>query len=122
MTDPVARARFHDGRCAQRRSPRRTTNAQCNDGDPCTTDIRTAGDCSYTPSCAVCGNGSVEAGEDCDDGGESATCDADCSFVTCLDDWTADPATVWAVYPARRHRSAKLRAFLAFLENELTVS
>ncbi|HJL27901.1 MAG TPA: hypothetical protein RMI62_02330, partial [Polyangiaceae bacterium LLY-WYZ-15_(1-7)] len=32
-----------------------------------------------------CGNGVVEAGEDCDDGGESATCDADCTAVMCGD-------------------------------------
>jgi len=32
-----------------------------------------------------CGNGTIDAGEECDDGGESATCDADCTFVECGD-------------------------------------
>ncbi|MBU2260293.1 DUF4215 domain-containing protein, partial [Patescibacteria group bacterium] len=36
----------------------------------------------------VCPNGVVEAGEDCDDNGESETCDADCSFATCGDGTT----------------------------------
>lgn len=47
---------------------------------------------------------------------------ADGRLVTCLEHWAVDPATVWGVYPARRHRSAKLRAFLAFAENELSVA
>ncbi len=34
---------------------------------------------------AVCGNGVAEAGEDCDDGGESATCNADCTTASCGD-------------------------------------
>jgi cysteine-rich repeat protein len=32
-----------------------------------------------------CGNHVVDAGEQCDDGGESATCDSDCSIRTCGD-------------------------------------
>jgi len=36
-------------------------------------------------ACLTCGNGLVEAGEECDDLGQSATCDADCSFVVCGD-------------------------------------
>ncbi len=32
-----------------------------------------------------CGDGEVEAPETCDDGGESATCDGDCTVVECLD-------------------------------------
>ena len=35
-----------------------------------------------------CGNSTTESGEDCDHGGESATCDADCSFVSCGDNTT----------------------------------
>lgn len=34
---------------------------------------------------ATCGNGVVEAGEDCDDKGESATCNADCTPAVCGD-------------------------------------
>ena len=33
----------------------------------------------------MCGNGTVEPGEDCDDSGESATCNADCSTAMCGD-------------------------------------
>ncbi len=32
-----------------------------------------------------CGNGNVDSGEDCDDSGESATCDNDCTNVSCGD-------------------------------------
>ena len=32
-----------------------------------------------------CGNGVTDPGEDCDDMGESAMCDADCTFVSCGD-------------------------------------
>lgn len=35
----------------------------------------------------MCGNGRVQAGEWCDAGGDSATCDADCSPVDCGDGW-----------------------------------
>ena len=35
-----------------------------------------------------CGNGSVDSGEDCDTGGDSATCDADCTPPTCGDGHT----------------------------------
>ncbi len=45
-----------------------------------------SGSYELTVSCApICGNGVVDAGEDCDDGGESAACDADCTFATCGD-------------------------------------
>lgn len=36
----------------------------------------------------VCGDGTVDPGEDCDDGGESVTCDVDCTPVLCGDGWT----------------------------------
>ena len=36
------------------------------------------------PAAPVCGNGVVECGESCDDGGPSATCRADCTPVTCV--------------------------------------
>jgi cysteine-rich repeat protein len=35
--------------------------------------------------CSFCGNGTTESGEDCDDGGESATCDGDCTLASCGD-------------------------------------
>lgn len=38
-----------------------------------------------TNSSPVCGDGSVDIGEDCDDSGESASCDADCSNAICGD-------------------------------------
>ena len=37
------------------------------------------------PQAPFCGDGTINPGEDCDDGGESATCDADCTTVTCGD-------------------------------------
>lgn len=36
-------------------------------------------------SSAVCGDGRVEGPEECDDGGESAVCDADCTWASCGD-------------------------------------
>ena len=39
-------------------------------------------DCPVGP---VCGDGIVDMGEDCDDMGESATCDADCTTAACGD-------------------------------------
>ena len=33
----------------------------------------------------VCGDGVIDAGEQCDDAGESATCDDDCTFAVCGD-------------------------------------
>lgn len=39
---------------------------------------------------------------------------ADGGLVPCLEPWTAEPASVYGVYPARQHLSAKLRAFLDF--------
>ena len=44
-----------------------------------------AGSYSISLTCGVCGNGTVEPGEDCDDAGESANCDSDCSPVECGD-------------------------------------
>ncbi len=38
-----------------------------------------------TNICYVCGDGNLELGEDCDDAGESATCDIDCTDVICGD-------------------------------------
>jgi len=51
-------------------------------------EVRVHGD--LDPGCdgdvePVCGNGAVEAGEDCDTGGASATCDADCTLAACGD-------------------------------------
>ena len=34
---------------------------------------------------ATCGNGTVEAGEECDEGAETATCDGDCTLPSCGD-------------------------------------
>ena len=48
----------------------------------------TLDDITVSAASASCGNGSVDSGEDCDDGGESATCDADCSSVSCGDNTT----------------------------------
>ena len=37
------------------------------------------------PSPGECGDGIIDGGEDCDDSGESAVCDTDCTAVTCGD-------------------------------------
>ncbi len=39
----------------------------------------------YVAEIAVCGNGLVDLDEECDDEGESATCDADCTAADCGD-------------------------------------
>ena len=69
------------------------TNVDCNDGNPCTTDTCNAPNCAYAPSgaagcgpIAVCGNGLLEPGEACDDGGMvlgdgcSDTCQTESGF------------------------------------------
>lgn len=40
---------------------------------------------SISVQSAVCGNGITEPGEQCDTSGESASCDADCTYVSCGD-------------------------------------
>ncbi|MBL8943089.1 MAG: DUF4215 domain-containing protein [Myxococcales bacterium] len=40
---------------------------------------------STTSAAGVCGDGAVDDGEDCDDAGESAACDTDCTFAECGD-------------------------------------
>ena len=47
-------------------------DADCDDGDPCTQDVCTAGTCDNIPQANCCGNGICESGEDCD------TCSSDC--------------------------------------------
>ncbi len=37
---------------------------------------------------STCGDGAVDPGEECDTGGESTTCDRDCTNVVCGDAWT----------------------------------
>jgi cysteine-rich repeat protein len=63
--------------------------AECGDG---TVNTTAGEECDGGPDCddqckfaAVCGNGVIEDGEDCDDSGQSATCDVDCTFVICGD-------------------------------------
>jgi cysteine-rich repeat protein len=50
-------------------------------GDGCDDDTGSGGNCTVS----VCGNGVVAGGEACDDSGESATCDANCTAVACGD-------------------------------------
>jgi hypothetical protein len=45
----------------------------------------TSGDPTSTGADPVCGDGIVHAGEECDDTGESASCDADCTLAACGD-------------------------------------
>ena len=56
-----------------------------NDMDAMTAACDALDDGLLNGTCRQCGNSVTEAPEDCDDGGESATCDADCTNVTCGD-------------------------------------
>ncbi|HYB99864.1 MAG TPA: hypothetical protein VEC57_12105 [Candidatus Limnocylindrales bacterium] len=62
----------------------------CDDADACTTgDACSSGVCQggEDPSCAVCGDGTVDVGEECDDGDDDHApgdaCASDCSVVPC---------------------------------------
>ena len=70
----------------------RTDTEQCDDANSDNTDacvsIDTTGDGSVDTYCrtAVCGDGLIRNGvETCDDEGETATCDSDCTAVSCGD-------------------------------------
>ncbi len=59
-------------------------------GEDCDGSFACGPDEICTPACAcipapICGNGETEFGEDCDEAGESADCNADCSLATCGD-------------------------------------
>ena len=56
----------------------------CDDGADNGLPTRCAANCMGTTP-ATCGNGTIEAGEDCDTAGESATCNVDCSMAMCGD-------------------------------------
>ncbi len=55
----------------------------CDDGNPETIDRCTDGTCFFEPIVALCGNGIVEAGEECDDGNAVSGdgCENDCTFT-----------------------------------------
>ncbi|MEY4547757.1 MAG: hypothetical protein RL685_3952 [Pseudomonadota bacterium] len=64
---------------------------------PATTDLvlvvsntTTADQCGFAVEvvdlpCQICGDGVLQGEEDCDDGGESATCNSDCTLAACGD-------------------------------------
>ena len=57
----------------------------CVDGLMCAADRDCVSmDCD-TAVCISCGDGTTNGGETCDDSGESATCDVDCTAVSCGD-------------------------------------
>jgi len=60
-------------------------DADCRDQDSCTADScdTTTHQCRFTPIVPCCGNGQVEAGEQCDDGNPSAEdgCSPRCDFL-----------------------------------------
>ncbi|NQY91631.1 MAG: hypothetical protein HRT46_08225 [Deltaproteobacteria bacterium] len=56
-----------------------------NDADALEQDCDLFDNGSADNSCPACGNGVVEAGEECDDGVETATCYADCTATACAD-------------------------------------
>ena len=55
----------------------------CCGADTCSTDLCGA-DCG-DPILFYCGDGYIDTGEDCDDGGESTLCDLDCTYRICGD-------------------------------------
>ncbi len=64
-----------------------TLTAIVSDGDvDCDKTVELAVTCEGGGS--FCGDGAVDAGETCDDAGESATCDADCTAAECGDGTT----------------------------------
>lgn len=52
----------------------------CSEASDCQSGVCTSGQCVSN-----CGDGIVQKPETCDDGGESAACDADCTIVVCGD-------------------------------------
>ena len=60
---------------------------ECDDGNTIDDD-----GCSNACVLHVCGDGVIDAGEECDDGGESATCDVDCTVAEC-GDGTLNPSS-----------------------------
>jgi cysteine-rich repeat protein len=56
--------------------------ASCDDHNSCTTDSATCSACQHAPVANCCGNGIVEAGEDCDDGNQQDFdgCSSDCRY------------------------------------------
>ena len=61
-------------------------------GDGCSSSctVESGYTCSGTPSACIsitCGNGVLQTGETCDGGGETLTCDSNCSSVSCGDGW-----------------------------------
>ena len=55
----------------------------CCGADTCKADLCGA-DCGY-PILFYCGDGNIDTGEECDDGGESTFCDLDCTYRICGD-------------------------------------
>lgn len=56
-------------------------DGNATNGDGCDDDTGSGGNCTVS----ACGNGVVAGGEACDDQGESAACDANCTAVSCGD-------------------------------------
>lgn len=59
----------------------------CDNGQACMVPADCSSEVCESEVCVSpsCGNGSIEDGETCDDAGESATCNVDCSAVACGD-------------------------------------
>jgi len=88
--DGTALARI--GTIGDNASPARTVNTDCNangydDLEDWLNEL--AGDgIHFAASATACGNGTVEGAETCDDGIETASCDSDCTAVSCGDSHT----------------------------------
>ena len=78
------------GRSGRGSRPLPLFDAGMADGNVVRLDLgpRPDGDVSFPdlgPISADCGDSTVDAGEECDDGGASASCDVDCTFARCGD-------------------------------------
>lgn len=62
----------------------KTAGEECENGFACSPGEICTQQCACIAE-PVCGNGVPEFGEDCDDGGESALCNLDCSLAICGD-------------------------------------
>ena len=80
-TDTAQNGNETDIDCGGSDCPRCAAGARCELPSDCLNDACNDGRC--VPE--LCGNGTVDPDEACDDGGESATCDADCTPVECRD-------------------------------------
>jgi hypothetical protein len=80
-TDNARNGNESDTDCGGPDCPRCPGGSRCETPSDCLNNECTDGRCVSES----CGNGQVDSGEDCDDQGESATCNEDCTISACRD-------------------------------------